>query len=120
MLRDLELLVGAAIARGEDVDTHDALDDISGPVLHTSLRWAAESASAFITASAYGRDERPGPVETERPGYVDIDIGAGWRFSPLLEVRVVVRNATDTFRAGSPDAVAAFAPGRSVMIGINR
>lgn len=120
LLHDLEWQIGGAIARGEDVDTHDALDDISGPVLHTSLRWAAQSASAFITASAFGRDDRPGPVETERPGYAEIDIGAGWRFSPMLEVRVVVRNATDTYRAGSPDEVAAFAPGRSVMIGINR
>jgi outer membrane receptor protein involved in Fe transport len=120
LMQNVEWSLGAAIARGEDADTGDALDDIGGPSLHTSLRWAAERASAFITASGYGRDDRPGPVETERPGYVEVDLGAGWRIRPRLEIRVVLRNATNVQRAGSPDAVAAFAPGRSVMIGINR
>ena len=118
--RHLELQVGAAIARGEDRTTRDALDDIGAPSLHTSLRWASTRASAFITTSAFGRDDRPGPVEVERPGYVELDLGAGWRVSPLLEIRMVVRNATNVQRFGSADAVAAFAPGRSVMIGINR
>jgi outer membrane receptor protein involved in Fe transport len=118
--RDLELQLGAAIARGEDVDTGDALDDIGAPSISGSLRWASERASAFVTASAYARDDRPGPVEVERAGYVDVDIGAGWRLSPLFELRVVVRNATNVQRFGSPDEVAAFAPGRSVMVGINR
>ena len=88
--------------------------------LHTSLRWRNEKASAFVTVSALGRDDRPGPVETERPGYAEVDLGAGWFIRPRLEVRVVLRNATNVQRAGSPDAVAASAPGRSVMIGINR
>lgn len=117
---DFEVQFGAAVARGEDVDTGDALDDISAPVVHASLRWAAERTSAFLTASAYGRDDRPGPVEVERPGYTEIDLGAGWRFSPAFELRLVVRNLTNVQRYGSADEVAAFAPGRSVMIGINR
>lgn len=118
--RALQLHFGASVARGEDADTGAALDDIGGPMLHTSLRWAVERASAFVTASAYARDDRPGPVETERAGYVNVDLGTGWRFSPMLELRVVVRNLTNTDRFGSPDAVAALAPGRSVMIAINR
>jgi outer membrane receptor protein involved in Fe transport len=112
--------LGAAIAEGEDADTGAALDDIGGPVVHSELRWAAERASVFATVSAYGRDDRPGPVETERAGYTEVDLGAGWRFSSRLEVRVVLRNALNAQHFGSPDAVAAFAPGRSVMIGINR
>lgn len=118
--RDFEVQLGAALARGEDVDTGDALDDISGPTVHASLRWAAEQMSAFTTISAYGRDERPGPVEVERPGYTEVDAGFGWRFTPSFEVRLVVRNLTNAFHAGSPDEVAAFAPGRSITIGINR
>jgi hemoglobin/transferrin/lactoferrin receptor protein len=117
---DLDVQFSAAIARGEDVDTHDALDDIAPRTLHGSLRWASEGASAFVTASAFGRDERPGPVETIRPGFTELDAGAGWRFHPMLELRVVVRNLTNANHFGSADAVAALAPGRSVMIGINR
>jgi outer membrane receptor protein involved in Fe transport len=120
LLQNVEWSLGAAIARGEDVDTGAALDDIGGPSLHTSLRWAAERASAFVTVSSYGRDDRPGPVEVERPGYTEVDLGAGWRVRPRLEIRLVLRNATNVQRAGSPDEVAAFAPGRSLMIGINR
>lgn len=117
---DLEMQLGAAFAQGEDVDTGAALDDIGGPSLTGSLRWAAERASAFITASAFARDDRPGPLENERAGYAEIDIGGGWRIAPLFELRVVVRNATNVQRFGSADEVAAFAPGRSVTIGINR
>jgi outer membrane receptor protein involved in Fe transport len=113
-LQQFEVQVGAAIARAND------LDDIAAPTLHTTLRWANARASAFVTASLFGRDDRPGPVETVRPGYTDIDLGAGWRVSSRLELRVAVRNALDRFRYGSTDALAAFAPGRSVMIGINR
>lgn len=117
---DVELELGAAIARGEDADSGASLDDIAPPALHASVRWAAERASAFVTASAYARDDRPGPVEVERAGYVTIDVGAGWRLSPFFELRLVVRNATDAHHFGSADETAAFAPGRSVMIGVNR
>lgn len=118
--RHFALNVGAAIAEGEDADTGAALDDIAAPMLHTSLRWAAEHMSAFVTASAYGDDDEPGPVETAREGYVTADAGIGWRWSPAFELRLVVRNLTDAYHFGSADAVAARAPGRSVMIGINR
>lgn len=120
LVQNVEWSVGAALARGEDAGSGDPLDDIGGPSLHTSLRWAAERASAFVTVSGYSRDDRPGPIEVERPGYAEVDLGAGWRIRPKFEIRIVVRNATNVQRAGSPDEVAAFAPGRSVMIGINR
>ena len=119
LLEHLEMQLGGAIARGES-GSGDPLDDIAAPTLHASLRWAAPRASAFVTASAYARDERPGPVEVERPGYVEIDAGTGWRVTPWFEVRVAVRNLTNVYRYGSADGEAAFAPGRSVMIGVNR
>jgi outer membrane receptor protein involved in Fe transport len=118
--RELALQLGAAIAEGKDADTGAPLDDIGAPMLHASLRWAAETASAFITASAYGDDDEPGPVETARQGYVTADAGIGWRFSPHFELRLVVRNLTNAYHFGSADEVSSFAPGRSVMIGVNR
>lgn len=118
--RNLALQIGAAIAEGKDADTGAALDDISAPVLHASIRWAVERTSAFVTASAYGSDDDPGPVEAERDGYVTADAGIGWRFLPAFELRLVVRNLTNAYHFGSADAVASYAPGRSFMIGINR
>ena len=35
-------------------------------------------------------------------------------------LRLAVRNLTNVQRYGSADAAAAFAPGRSIMIGVNR
>lgn len=118
--RDLALQFGAAVAEGKDADTGDALDDIGAPMLHASLRWAAETASAFLTASAYAADDEPGPVEVARKGHVTADAGVGWRFTPAFELRLVVRNLTNAHHFGSADEAAAFAPGRSVMIGVNR
>ncbi|HEX9982144.1 MAG TPA: TonB-dependent receptor [Thermoanaerobaculia bacterium] len=120
LMENLELQFGAAVARGEVVGSEDNLDDIAPPTVHASLRWALPHASAFFTVSHYADDDRPGPVETARPAYTELDIGTGWRLTPHFEVRVVVRNATNEQHFGSADAVAAFAPGRSIIIGINR
>ena len=117
--RDFALQLGAALAEGK-AENGDGLDDIAAPTLHTSLRWAAERMSAFVTASAFARDEEPGPVEVERAGYLTADAGIGWRWSPAFELRLVLRNLTNAQHFGSSDEVAAYAPGRSVMIGINR
>jgi outer membrane receptor protein involved in Fe transport len=117
---NIELQLGAALASGRDLGSGDSLDDIAPPTLHASLRWASARASAFVTAAAYARDHHPGPVEAPRPGYAELDLGAGWRLSPLLELRLVLRNATNAKHFGSSDAAAAQAPGRSMLIGINR
>lgn len=114
----LEFLATVAHARG-DADGAP-LDDIAPTTFHTSVRWAAEGRSAFLGASVFRRDDRPGPVETERDGYVTLDAGAGWRFHRWFEVRVVVRNLTNDQHFGSADEVAAFAPGRTITIGVNR
>lgn len=119
LLGNIEAQLGAALARGEDTDTGSALDDVSPPVAHLTLRWAVATGSAFISASSYARDNRPGPVEVVRPGYTNVDAGAGWLFTSALELRIALRNVTDVARFGSPDANAALAQGRSVTIGIN-
>lgn len=118
--RNFGVQLGAAIAEGKDADSGAALDDIGAPMVHASLRWAAEKMSAFVTGSAYGSDDDPGPVEAERDAYFTADAGIGWRIFPAFEVRVVVRNLTNAYHFGSADEVASLAPGRSVMIGVNR
>jgi outer membrane receptor protein involved in Fe transport len=112
------LQVTGAIARGEALDGGTPLDDIAAPNVHTALRWAGRSASAFVHLFAVGEDNRPGPVETVREGYTTADAGFGWRFSPAFEVRVQFGNIFDERYPGSADENASLAPGRSVSIGI--
>jgi outer membrane receptor protein involved in Fe transport len=106
------------LARGEALDDNAALDDIPGPNAHIAIRWAGSKASAFAYGFAFAEDNRPGPVETRRPGYATFDAGFAWHFIPALEARVYVRNLGDRVYAGSPDANASLAPGRSVSIAL--
>jgi outer membrane receptor protein involved in Fe transport len=104
------------LARGEVLDDDAALDDIPGTNAHVALRWAGNSVSTFVYGFVFAEDDRPGPVETTRPGYTTFDAGFAWHFLPALEARVYLRNLGDRQYAGSPDANASFAPGRSVAI----
>jgi len=112
------LEANATLARGEVLDDDAAMDDIPGPNAHVALRWAGARVSAFGYAFLFGEDDRPGPVETRRPGYATFDAGLVWHFSDPLEVRVYVRNLGDRLYAGSPDANASLAPGRSISIAL--
>lgn len=116
--QNFEFVGGAAIARGEADGA--PIDDIAPSTLHASVHWSRSRASAYALGSWYARDERPGPVEVERAGFASIDVGTAWRFASWGEVRVIVRNLTDAQHFGSADAAAAFAPGRSLVIGVSR
>lgn len=117
--RRFELLAGAAMARGEDTDSGDPLDDIAPLGAHVTLRRSAARGSLFATLSAFARDERAGPVEAPRAGQATIELGGGWWWTRSLELRVVVRNAANRTYFASADAAAALASGRSVVVGIS-
>lgn len=110
---------GAAVARGEAVDDDAPLDDIAAPTLNLELRWARERFTAFVQSFLVGDDDRPGPVEVERPSYTTTDVGFGWKFSTAADMRVHLRNVFDERYAGSADANAAPAPGRSVSVSLH-
>jgi len=110
------LEANVTLARGEALDDNLALDDIPGPNAHLAVRWAGSRATAFVYGFAFAEDDRPGPVETRRPGYATFDAGFTWQFIPALEGRVYIRNLGDRVYAGSPDANASLAPGRSVAL----
>jgi outer membrane receptor protein involved in Fe transport len=116
LARHFALEANLTLARGEALDDEAALDDIPGPNAHLAVRWAVDRASAFVYAFAFAEDDRPGPVETRRPGYATFDAGVAWQIVPALEARLYVRNLGDRVYAGSPDANASLAPGRSVSI----
>lgn len=116
--RWLTLRAGAAHARGE-ADSGVPIDDISPSNLLVEIRNAGRRHSVFATGRFHARHDRPGPVETQRPAYRTIDFGAGYRLQEALELRILVQNVTNELRAGSNDANAANAPGRSIRLSLN-
>jgi outer membrane receptor protein involved in Fe transport len=113
----LRLEVALASARGEDRSTGDALDSIAPFGGWTTVRWMGTDASAYLRWAAFANDDRPGPTETVRPGQSVLDLGASYRFSEHLELRLGGRNILDRRYRESADANAALAPGRSWLLG---
>lgn len=109
--------LAAAVARGEAEDGSD-LADIAAPSGSATLRWAGERGFGYLRSVAVLADDRPGPTEVERPGHTLLEMGAGWRITEPLELRVIGRNLTDRRYRDSPDEVAALARGRSFSVGL--
>ncbi|MCA1731976.1 MAG: TonB-dependent receptor, partial [Acidobacteria bacterium] len=107
----LELQLAAAAARGGA--DGDPLDGIAPPNAQSTIRWAGPRAFSFLRVHAVARDDRPGPLEVERPGYVTADASAGWRVRDSLEMIALVENLFDRTRVASADETAALAPGRT-------
>lgn len=115
----VSLMAAGAVARGRELDQGAPLDDIAAPNVHIAVRWANDRASAFVHTFFFAEDDRAGPVEVPRPGYATVDVGAGWRMMQWAELRLHARNIGDHRYAGSADANAALAPGRSVTVALN-
>ncbi len=104
-------------ARGES--GRQALDNITPLKSHVELRWSLRRWSSFASATWFGTDNRPGPVETARPSHSVIDFGAGWKIRTSADLRLSARNILDERYAGSSDANSAQAPGRAVTLSIH-
>jgi outer membrane receptor for ferrienterochelin and colicins len=115
---NLGLELAATWAEGEAKDDGTPLDDIPTPGAFATVRWAVEKAYTYTRLAAFQRDDRPGPVEDERPGYATWDLGAGYHVTEGLEVRVIGKNLTDRRYRESADETAALALGRSFSVGI--
>ena len=111
----LELAV--TLAKGE-TDDGQPVDDIPAHGGFATLRWANEHLFAYGRVASFQEDDRPGPIEVERPGYTTFDLGAGWHFSDFLELRLVGRNLFDERYWESADATATLARGRAFTLGL--
>ena len=111
----LELALTAA--KGETADGVP-LDDIPARGGFATVRWAGERHFAYVRGASFQRDDRPGPIEVERPGYTTLELGGGWHLSDLVELRVVGRNLTDERFWESADGTATLARGRSFTLGL--
>jgi outer membrane receptor protein involved in Fe transport len=111
----LELAV--TVGEGE-TDDGQPIDDIPARGGFATLRWADERHFAYLRGASFQRDDRPGPIEVERPGYTTLELGAGWHISDPIELRLVGRNLTDERFWESADATATLARGRSFTLGL--
>ena len=108
---------GYAFGRGVALDDDADLDDMAPQTVFVMVRQDfGERLYAQLRASFLGRDDRPGPSEVAAPDARIVDISAGWRFAPGLELRGIVRNLLDDDYYASPDPRWVYAPGRSASI----
>ena len=115
--RGYSVEVAAQVARGRALDDNASLDDIS-PATFSVLgrKEFGDRVYAQTRVAFYAKDDRPGPSEIAAPGATLLDIGAGWRLLPQLELRGLLRNLLDDDYYASPDARWVLAPGRSASL----
>jgi outer membrane receptor protein involved in Fe transport len=115
----LSARVTFSIARGEIVDDgSDAADvpPMAGSISfrHQATDWIWYQLGLWMQA----RDDRPGPTETETPGYGVVDLAAGTNLGSGFGIGVRVRNLLDHIYPESPDAAATLAPGRAYTFSV--
>ena len=105
---------GVNVGRGIALDDAAPLDDIAPDTLFLVVRknWTTR-AYGQLRASLMAADDRPGPSEIDAPGAQVIDVSGGWRFTPALELRGIMRNVLDDAYYASPDPRWVYAAGRS-------
>ena len=107
-------------SHGNTRDDAAPIDDIPGVNVKFDLRrnLANSRGYAQVRVAVFARDERPGPTEMVTPSFTTVDLGAGWRLSPNVELRGTVKNLFDTTYPVSPDMRAVLAPGINAVIAV--
>lgn len=109
----------AQASRGRDAVDGTPLDDVAprsvGFILRHSWR---QRLSAYVRVTGTARHDRSGPGEVATPGYTLVDAAAVWRVSPMLDVRLTVRNLTDASYYSSAGPRWVWAPGRQAVVTI--
>jgi vitamin B12 transporter len=107
----------AQTSRGRDADDGTPINDVAPPSLALIVRhaWGARL-SSYVKVSAVGAHDAAGPGEVPTPAYRLVDVAAGWRLRPGLDLRVTVRNAFDASYYSSAGPRWVLAPGRQVLV----
>lgn len=110
---------GLNIGRGTALDDDQDLDDITPDSFFLVARKDfGPRAYGQLRASFFAEDDRPGPSEIVAPGAQVVDLSGGWRFSPGLQLRGILRNLFDDAYYASPDRRWVYAPGRSASLSL--
>lgn len=114
LARGYSLEIAAHLARGRALDDTANLDDISPDTFSVIGRKEfGDRVYAQARVAFHAHDDRPGPSEIAAPGATLVDVGAGWRIAPQLELRGQLRNLLNDDYYASPDPRWVLAPGRS-------
>lgn len=109
--------IGATWIQGRILDDSSPAGDVPQNNVSLGLDWKVTPAMwTRLRAAAFARKEDFGPSEKVRPGYGVVDLSAGYRFSGLLEARLLVRNLFDKEYSGTADVLGMPAPGRSATL----
>ncbi len=113
----LSARLGAMWIEGRILDDGSPAGDVPQNNVSLSIDWRpTPEVWARLRGAAFARKEDFGPSEKVRPGYGVVDLSAGYRFSGLLEARLLVRNLFDKEYSGTADVLGMPAPGRSATL----
>jgi outer membrane receptor protein involved in Fe transport len=106
--------VAAQFSRGRDDDDGTPLDDIAPRSVAIGVRHTIGARLAtYLRTAAVARHDAAGPSEVITPGFVMVDAGVSWRWTPRVDVRGVLRNLLDQRAYSNAGPRWVYAPGRS-------
>jgi outer membrane receptor protein involved in Fe transport len=69
--------------------------------------------ATYLRTAAVARHDAAGPSEVITPGFVMVDAGVSWHWTPRVDVRGVLRNLLDQRAYSNAGPRWVYAPGRS-------
>lgn len=97
-LGDWRLRTAVAWSQGEDLSEDAPLDSIDPLTGVAGLRWLPSALPIdieLVATAVEGKDDVAGADAFQPPGYVTLDLLAGWRISEATSLRVGLFNLTD-------------------------
>jgi outer membrane receptor protein involved in Fe transport len=105
--------LSAQFSRGRDAHDGTPIDDVAADSIGVVLRHSSRRLTSYLRAAAVARQAAAGPSEVPTPGFVPLDAGIAWQWSPRLEMRGLGRNLLDERAYANAVPRWVYAPGRS-------
>jgi outer membrane receptor protein involved in Fe transport len=110
--RQVVMDVSGELSRGRDAESGSPLDDISPKAVNVVFRHSAGGRfDSYLRLGAVARHDAAGPTEVPTPGFVPIDVGGEWHWSPRVHVRGLLRNLLDRRAYSNAGPRWVYAPG---------